>query len=538
MPSLVTSRQAHQARAIGVELAMLGRLTRDLPGWLRSPFSLAEAGARVRGGLAARDRGFLMVVERAIYGSPDSPYLALLRHAGCELGDLRQLVQAEGLEGALQHLAALGVYVTFDEFKGRRVAVRGSARFQFTQEQFDSPLVSPHWVIFTGGTRGTPGRVLRWLPLADELAAGIGATFLAHDLADARHIFWLTNPIIQMLNYLKLGQDTEGWLYPIHPLPFRAQLGAHYFVRMARLNGRRLPMPRFLDMQDASRLATWLAGRPRDGRPLAVNTMPSSAVRVAQAAHAAGIDLTGVTFHVQSEPVTDARHQHLTDTGARVLVNYGTIETPTIGYGCAAADRPDDLHVFENRFALIERERLVTERGPSVAAMLVTTLTDRGGKICLNVETGDYGHFERRACTCLLGALGLTLHLSDVRSFEKLSGEGVTFVRSRLIQVLEEVLPARFGGSTLDYQLVEEEGTDSSTRIVLRISPSVGPLDEGAVRATLLAELASDGVVDRSHAALLDRAGSVVISRELPLATEVGKVLPFHLLRTSTARRP
>jgi hypothetical protein len=110
----------------------------------------------------------------------------------------------------------------------------------------------------------------------------------------------------------------------------------------------------------------------------------------------------------------------------------------------------------------------------------------------------------------------------------------VSFARSILLQVLEETLPAMFGGSAVDYQIVEEEGSDSATRVVLRVSPSVGAVDAQALRSALLGELGRGGVVDRSHASLLRLAGSVVISRQPPLATAAGKVLPFYLLRVRT----
>jgi hypothetical protein len=106
------------------------------------------------------------------------------------------------------------------------------------------------------------------------------------------------------------------------------------------------------------------------------------------------------------------------------------------------------------------------------------------------------------------------------------------------LHVLEAALPSRFGGSAVDYQLVEEAAADTSTRMVLRVSPSVGAVDEDALRAALLTELGRGGVVDQSHATLLRLAGSVQISRQPPIATGVGKVLPFHLLRSATRRTP
>ena len=142
---------------------MLGRMTRDLPGFLRRPLSLEEARAGIRRRLEARERGFLDLLERTVFDRPRSPYARLMAVAGCEPGDVRALVSHEGLEGALARLAARGVYVGFDEFKGRSEAIRGSQRLRFHDWEFDNPLVTPHFVNLTGGTRGRPsGCSARW----------------------------------------------------------------------------------------------------------------------------------------------------------------------------------------------------------------------------------------------------------------------------------------------------------------------------------------------------------------------------------------
>jgi hypothetical protein len=490
-----------------------------------------EAHARIRADLESRERRFPELLRHTVFDQPRSPYLRLLKQAGCEFGDVRSLVEREGLEPALRTLADRGVYVTTDELKGRRPAVRGSSTMWFAESDFDSPGMAAHWLVPTGGTRGQPSQVLRSLGLLERIAAEVGATFAAHGLDRPLHAFWLTNPIAQMLIYSKLGHRVLRWDHMRDPFPVSARLAASGFRALARAGGRTLPTPRFLHPNAAGELADWLSGRPRDGSQVVLSTLSSAAVRVAVAAAERGLDLEGVTFHVQSEPVTEARFAHLTAGGARVITNYGSIESPGIAYSCATPTAPDDLHVFTQRYALIERPAALGALAPSVNALLVTTLTSNAGKVCLNVETGDCAEMSRRECECSLGVLGLTTHLSNVRSFEKLSAEGVTFVRSNLVPILEQTLPSRFGGSAVDYQLVEQEGTDSATRVVLRVSPSVGPVDEAAMIADFLAELARDGVVSESHAALLRYARSVAVERAEPLPSAAGKVLPFHLNR-------
>jgi hypothetical protein len=121
------------------DVAMLARLTRDLPGFLRSPVTAEQAATSVKRRLETRSERFLETVARTIYGHAPSPYLRLLRAADCELGDLQDLVRREGIEGALAHIADQGIYVSFDEFKGRRQIVRGSERFAVAESDFDNP---------------------------------------------------------------------------------------------------------------------------------------------------------------------------------------------------------------------------------------------------------------------------------------------------------------------------------------------------------------------------------------------------------------
>jgi hypothetical protein len=122
-------------------------------------------------------------------------------------------------------------------------------------------------------------------------------------------------------------------------------------------------------------------------------------------------------------------------------------------------------------------------------------------------------------------------HLSEIRSFEKMTGEGVTFARSTLEQILEEQLPARFGGSSVDYQLVEEETREGSARLILRVRPGIGPVDEAALRAALLEAIGQGSPVSRYQAGMWRNAGTIEVRREAPIATRAGKVLPFQILK-------
>ena len=88
----------------------------------------------------------------------------------------------------------------------------------------------------------------------------------------------------------------------------------------------------------------------------------------------------------------------------------------------------------------------------------------------------------------------------------------------------------------LDYQLAEEVAGNEAVRLVLRVSPSIGRLDEAAVRETLLRELGRGSMLGAYHARMWEGAGTIEIQRIEPVATQGGKVLPLQLLKQDAAR--
>ena len=508
------------------------RLTRDLPRFFGGGPTLAEAMGVVACRLRDRPERFLSLVERTVYDHPGSPYLPLLRAAGLEPGDLRQLVRSDGLDNALRQLAAVGVYISFDEFKGRVPVRRGSLELYPREDDFDNPLVVPHFEVRSGGTRSAGTSVKTSLRFIDDLLPDTALAFLAHDLQDADHAVWLTAPFLPMLLYAKLGHPPLGWFYPLAPLPWQVHLGGRYLQLVSRLLGRGLPAPVWVDLREPERIADWLVARLAEGRRLTLTTYASSAVRIAVAAQQRGQSLAGVSFITLGEPFTPAKLQAVEAVGARALVRYAFTEAGILAYKCADPRLSDDLHLFTDCYGLIQQPSPVGGSGLEVDGFLWTSLLASTPKILLNVESGDHGTLEERECGCLLGQSGLRWHVSQIRSHEKLSGEGMTFVKTNLLRALEEVLPARFGGSSADYQMLEEEAADGILRLYLLVSPSVGVVDEAALRATFLQELSQDGVLERYMVRMWDRADTVQVRREAPLATRAGKILPFHLVKS------
>jgi hypothetical protein len=226
----------------------------------------------------------------------------------------------------------------------------------------------------------------------------------------------------------------------------------------------------------------------------------------------------------------------LAAAGARTITRYGSVENVGVAFGCATPGLPDDVHLMSDRYALVERSHPVEHGSPDAQPFMLTGIHRAMPKVHFNTDLGDAARVEQRACGCALGALGLQTHLSDITSFEKLSGEGMTFARTNLQTVLEEILPARLGGSPVDYQLVEEESAMGGTRLVLVIDPNVPNVDAVAARSVFLASVERRGGADRTMINLWRRADTLVVRREHPRATRAGKVLPLHLARGTGAR--
>ncbi|OFX29645.1 MAG: hypothetical protein A2Z07_07650 [Armatimonadetes bacterium RBG_16_67_12] len=512
------------------DAGILARLTRDLPVFLRSPLTYEQASARAADRLRNRETRFLTIAERAVYGHSGSPYLELLRSCGCEYGDLKTLVAQRGLEGAMSHLAASGVYVTFDEFKGRREVVRGSRRFAFRDVDFDNPQITSHFEVRSGGTRGPATAVKTHLDFVTELATSTALAFRVHGLTGHDHIIWLVSGVTPMLIYARLGRPPLAWLYSVDPLPFTVRAGSQYLAVLSRLLGRPLPHPAFHDLTDPSGMAARLAALLGAGKKITVTTYASSAVRISAAAREQGLDLRGVCYITLGEPFTTGKRTIVEDSGAQALVRYAFTEGGILGYACGSPRESDDLHFFTDCYGLGQRRRPVGATGPDVDAFLVTSLLPSAPKILLNVETGDYGLIERRECGCEMGTAGLTTHVSGIRSFEKLSGEGMTFVQTDLLRILDEVLPAKFGGTGADYQVLEEE-ENGILRLSLIISPRLGAVDEERARDAFLEALGHEGGLERLGAEFWRRANTVTVKREWPKATKAGKILPFQLLK-------
>jgi hypothetical protein len=488
--------------------------------------------------LASRTSSFLQVVEHCIFGAGDNPYRQLLTHAGYGLGEIERLVASEGLEGALETLREAGVYLTLDEFKGRTRISRPGLCIETTPSSFDSPVLRKAYPSSSSGSRGAGTRVLIDLDFLKHEAAESAMLLHAFECGERPFALWRPPPpglagLKEALRHAKIGHPVARWFSQASPRPTPRTLAHMIFTRAllkaSRFYRRPLPEPEHVPSAEAERVARWLEAERAHGTPAMLDTTPSSAVRICRAAEAAGLDISGTVLRLGGEPFTNARARILDAAKCRAVVRYSMAEVGMIGIGCPRPAFTDEVHILSDKLAIITQPRELDPGSAPIDAMLLTTLLPSCPKLMLNVEVDDYGVLGPRPCGCPLERIGLSLHLHTIRSFEKLTSEGTCFTGADLLELIEEVLPTRFGGAPTDYQLVEEE-VDGLPRISLLVSPRIGRADPEALVAAVFDTLAMG---DASRPMMLEQwrgNETLRLVRRDPIETASGKVLPLHIL--------
>ena len=527
------------ARGLLEELKMYRHFVGGLPGYLHHPWTVESARTAVERCEAEREDHFLRLVERGIFGHSASPYLPLLKRADCSLEDIRQGVRRRGLESTLLELRRAGVHVTFDEFKGRQPIVRDGLELHVASNDFDNPFLQAHFYAQSGGSTGPGTRVPHDL---DHLAIQSAYELLTYDAqgaVDVPCVIWRGvlpdgSGIDNILRRARYGHPPDRWFSNLRPWDLRPamakfSLATLFTVTLGRLSGARLPWPTYLPLDRAVDVARWVAeALARHGTCL-VLAAASRGLRVCLAAQEAGLDLTGAIFRLGGEPMSAAKMAGIEATGARVFTTYGFSEMGRIGMDCSRGREINDLHLCTGVCALVEHERLVEGSDVQVPSFNFTSLLPSAPKILLNAESDDFGIVDRHDCGCPLHELGLETRLRRIASYRKLTGEGVTLVGSDMIDVLENVLPGRHGGSALDYQLIEEEDEQGLTRLILAIDPAVPLEDERAVVDTLLESLGRSSVMADSASQIWRQAETFKVRRQKPVWTGRGKLMSLHV---------
>src|SRR5262249_721729 len=374
-------------------------LTASLPKFFRERVTVGQAEEVIKKALEDRNRRFLELARSQIYERPRSPYLQLLKFAGCDFSDLRAYVQFHGLENALRKLATEGVYLTSDEFKGKKEIVRGGFSFRVSPGDFEFSVSRPEFYFQSSGTTNKPvssSTSLDWLSLR---ALGTAVFAAAHDLCSYSHALYdailPTSSVNHLLTNAKIGMRTDRWFACNMPVNNKLEgsyhrLATYLIVLMGKCFAPSFPGPKFLDLQDVGPIVDWIVGQKRKGKNCYIITVASSAARIARMAWKLGISLEGTKFNVAGEPFTEVKENAIEKVGAIATSRYSYGGGIPVGFGCARPIHRDEVHVNQHLLAVISHPKPLSQFCTQIHPLLLTTLHSAAPSVLLNLPNADY----------------------------------------------------------------------------------------------------------------------------------------------------
>src|SRR5262245_60187992 len=239
-------------------------LVSALPKFFCEPISPQRAEEEIKRGLDTREKRFLDLVHTRIYDDPKSPYRKLLRFAGCDFSDLRANVGRYGLEKTLERLAAEGVYLTSEEFKGKKEAVRGRQSLRVMPAQFERRDASAGYRTQSSGTSNDPLRSFVSLNLLTIRTPATCLFFVAHDLFSHTQASYdaalpASGGINMLMIYAKMGVVANHWFARKMPIQNSMERAYHklvtdLLVRAAKRYGPGFPRPEIIATHETDRI--------------------------------------------------------------------------------------------------------------------------------------------------------------------------------------------------------------------------------------------------------------------------------------------
>ncbi len=512
-----------------------------LPWFLNRRFTINEARGFQARQLRNRQERFLRFLRKAIYAFPNHPVHQLLKHAGCAYGDLEALVKRDGVEETLRNLLQSGVYLTVDEFKGRRPAVRGSTTIAVNPDRLRNPLAAFHIPGQSGGSRSAGTPVLFDLAFVRACAVAYALYLHVRGGDDWLKVIWETPGAGARFRLMKMscfGTRPAAWFSQVDPVGPAAGGIFRWSERALRwgalFGGVKLPSPVWASLEDPRPLLHWIRGALDRNETPHLFSFPSSIVRLAASALETGIDIRGTKATLSGEPTTQARLDISAEAGIRSVPRYGSMESGPVAYACLNPDTADNTHILRDLHAVIQAGKQGQHIGMPSRALLITSLHPAAPFTMLNFSMGDEADMADRDCGCPMQQLGWTPHLTNIRSYEKLTAGGMTFHDSDLIGVLDRVLPAQFGGHPADYQLVEQEDSNGRPYLVLVVHPRLGPLDATLIEDAFLRAIGKSPV-EGLMASMWRHSHIVRVERRAPLTTASSKILHLHVERARSS---
>jgi len=423
-----------------------------------------------------------------------------------------------GLEETLRSLASDGVWLEADEVKCRKPLVRRGCTIPFSPVDLDF-VRGPAVPLGSSGTSGP--RTRNWMDLSGfELQASYKRAMLsALDALDLPLVLYYPAPsaagIAQLIAFALAGKPPDAWFCHLPEAHSAAPQWSRRLRMLAAASaalGARLALPALAAVERPEPLMAWLASHAPQGAVLV--TFAGSALRLQAFADRTRQRLPPLVAILGGEPVTARKRALLEARGHRVYPWYGAVDAGRIAIGCLDPEAPDDMHLLSDRFAAIELE----------GRLLLTSLVPEVHKLYVNTDCGDLATVGRRRCACPLGKLGLEHHVRNVRSVQKLCLEGITLPADFVHELADELLPERCGGAPSDYQLLEEEGDDGTTRLIVRVAPEIAASDAKVVEAVHRVLLEAAGGAP-GLALRVQRSDVVSVRRQRPRFSPGGKLL-------------
>jgi CYTH domain-containing protein len=495
--------------------------------------------------VANREQNFLNLVQKGVFQNQHSPYLRILEPKRIGFEELKAWVLRDGIEASLHLLQSEGIYFTVDEFKGKTPVVRKGIKFTCREGMFDNPFLSCVYEVRSGATRSAGTRVridfdyLHQRSLYDALLLDTHGCLTA-PIANWFPVFPGAPGINSSLRFAHIGNPVRRWFSQVAEdrlkVNWEKRWGIKLIFLISNWCGMPLAEPEYVALSDADKVARWAAEELQEHATCVIYTFAASAVRVCIAAAEANLNIKGTKFFVTGEPLTPQKKNEIEAVGADAIPVYGISEAGVIAAGCNQPHAPSDhCHLYKDTTAVITHRCSVPHWGISVDSYLFTSLLYESPKLLLNVGMGDYGDIHSEFCSCGLGQIGFDTVLGNIRSYEKLTGEGVTFVDTDFIRIIEKELPENFGGKSTDYQLVEEEDPKGLSHLLLLVSPRIGGINEKNALSIFMGLLKQGEDSPESWAQsgteMWMQSKMVDVVREYPIPTASGKILPFHLLK-------
>jgi hypothetical protein len=186
------------------------------------------------------------------------------------------------------------------------------------------------------------------------------------------------------------------------------------------------------------------------------------------------------------------------------------------------------VHLVDDANCLFTAGPDGSDRGP----LFATTAAPFSPNFLINLELDDTVTLLPARCQCRFMEAGLTTEVRDIFSYSKITGQGMMLQSADLLALLEERLPARWGGIAGDYQLSEEEA-GAQTQMVLRVSPRTGVRNISGVHEDFMVELRN---IYGGHLSsrVWTFTGGFTVRLEEPVSTPTGKVYSIRLIGGNT----